>query len=87
MRDTLIICVPKVLMPDYPARAAKANGDTPDLYVTIPCPDCSMEMWLGPRSKSLVESGTKVACAVCAILKHGVREDSKVTALTDTQQT
>lgn len=78
----LIVCIPVALTTNYVERSAKANGDKPEDYSQLDCPDCSQPMWLGPRSKVMLDAGMQATCAVCAILVHNLRSAEGMTILT-----
>ena len=84
VKQNLLVCIPVDMFPEYIERSCKENGDQPEDYTKIACPDCQRLMWLGPRVKVLWESGMKATCGVCAILKYKItqKEAANMTVMT-----
>jgi hypothetical protein len=51
-------------------------------YTQVECPHCRQGMWLGERSRDLVESGAaQMMCMVCAVRTGIVEGDTPITNL------
>lgn len=72
-----IVCVPIRLSPSFPETAKYS------VYEAVECPDCHEKMWLGARSKVVVELNhprVRLLCLTCAAIKGlPIRDMQKLT--------
>ena len=77
----IVVCAPLAAVAHLQFDPATAPYS---IYTQVECPHCRQGMWLGARSRILVETGhAQMMCVVCAVKLGHMGPDTPMAKLTD----
>ena len=77
----IVVCAPLAAVGELVFDPATAPYSA---YTQVECPHCRQPMWLGERSRLMVETGrAQMICVVCAVTTGIMGPDTPMSRLTD----